>query len=152
MKRLALALLAFAILTWLCPLVAASPVADAPKLALLIGVPGSPSETDAHNDLAAMYDALVRRGFSRHQILVLEGELNAALLDGFLADAAQRTHNWKEGQLFLYYTGHGCIDDSLMKAGLLLNGDEQNGKVYWEHVFSKLNLPPSIDLVLLPDC
>jgi hypothetical protein len=76
------------------------------RLALLIAAPHN-GEAGMHNDVVAMYDALLARGLSSEDILVLEGKLNRKLLMSLVAEANKRVARWESGELFMHYSGHG---------------------------------------------
>ena len=66
-------------------------------LALLIAVP-HPGETAMFNDLTAMTQALLARGFSADQILCLHGRLDRPLVIVFLQAASRRVAGWSEAR------------------------------------------------------
>ena len=75
-------------------------------LALLIAAP-HPGETAMLNDLTAMTQALLARGFSADQILCLHGRLDRPLVIAFLQAASRRVAGWSEGSVFLHVSSHG---------------------------------------------
>src|SRR5262245_41143726 len=75
------------------------PVSDKQhRLALLIIAPWE-GEVAMHNDLIAMREALILRGFSKTEILTLEGQLNRSSFMSFLQKARGRMAGWPGGEL-----------------------------------------------------
>jgi hypothetical protein len=111
-----------------------------------------------HNDVVAMHDALLARGFSLEDILLLEGKLNRKLLFGLIREVNKRVAAWKSGQIFMHYSGHGAFIGGTAaeaRVGLQLASgkpDQKNNHVFWDEVFTALHLPANVGLVLLPDC
>lgn len=129
---------------------------ETPRLALLVAAPWQ-GNTMMHNDLMAMYDALRHRGFLPEQILSIEGTLNQGLLMAFLREARGRFALWNHGEVFFHYSGHGTFTgtNELEARPALWLQDTQNldgHRVFWDEVFSTLDLPVNIELTLLPDC
>src|SRR5512143_3915268 len=77
-----------------------------PRQALLIAAPHE-AEVSMHYDLAAMYAALQARGLAPEEILLLEGSLDRRILLHFLEGFRHKIAQWREGELFLYLSGHG---------------------------------------------
>lgn len=125
------------------------------QLAILIAAPWK-NESAMHNDLLVMQETLVQRGFSKNNILSLEGYLTRKELLDFLVKAQQEISNWKTGNIFFYYSGHGFYTGdsaSTAQAGLQLNSTmEDTALVYWHEVFAILKVPSEVKLILLPDC
>jgi len=125
-------------------------------LALLIAAPLS-GETAMHNDVADIYNALSLRGLSPEKILLLEGSLHRGLLLAFLHEVRKEIVSWDSGEVFFYYGGDGnyIIDASEARAGMLLQAGTSNHAedyVFWDEIFSTLDLPAKINLIVLPDC
>jgi hypothetical protein len=121
------------------------------RLALLVAAPWK-GETAMHNDLVAMRGALQRRGFSPEEILELEGHLDRNALMSFLTRASQRIAGWRNGEVILYYSGHGGLTSdvpSTARAGLSLNSAIDT--IPWGEVFARLRVPAGVKLILLPD-
>ena len=121
-----------------------------PKLAVLVSAAWS-ADTSMHNDLVAMHQALQKRGFQPDEIFSLEGKLNRNLVLNFLSEIAKTTKTWREGEIFLFYTGHGSLEGDTPKdarVGLMLSPKE---KVWWNEVFAALPLAPKVKLILLSD-
>jgi hypothetical protein len=136
---------------------AGEPVSDKQhRLALLIIAPWE-GEVAMHNDLIAMREALILRGFSKTEILSLEGRLNRSSFMSFLQKARGRMAGWRRGELFFYFGGHGIYtgsDVAESRPGLWFRRDlQQNPKytVYWDEVFATLNVSENIKVTLLPD-
>ena len=131
--------------------------ADAPKrLAILIGSPWE-GESDIHNDLTAIYQALRQRGFAPEEILSLEGSLSRQSLLPFLQIAGRSAAGWRSGKVFLYFSGHGNFTGTTVptaQPGLQLTGDPKNPDTFvlWKDAIAALSLPPGVELFLLPDC
>ncbi|MCI0690707.1 caspase family protein [candidate division KSB1 bacterium] len=127
------------------------------RLALLIAAPHD-GEAGMHNDVVAMYDALIARGLSSEDILLLEGKLNRKLLMRLFGEANKRVAKWKSGEVFMHYSGHGIFTGSTVseaRVGMLLAPSKPSNKingVFWDEVFAALHPPANINLILLPDC
>lgn len=130
---------------------------EARWLVLLVAAPWQ-KDTAMINDLAAMEKSLRSRGIPDEQILTIHGTLNRKLLFSFLKKARQRIVEFNSSHLFLYYSGHGFFsgtNTSNARPGLWLAHDTKNetdGMVFWDEVFSVLNLAIVSNLVLLPEC
>jgi hypothetical protein len=127
------------------------------RLALLIAAPHN-GEASMHNDVMAMYDALLARGFFSKDILLLEGKLNRKLLMSLIGEVNKRMATWKSGEVFMHYSGNGTFVGSTAseaRVGLQLAPDTPSNKshrVFWDEVFTALRLPTDVGLILLPDC
>ncbi len=127
------------------------------RLALLIAAPHN-SEAGMHNDVMAMYDALLARGFFSKDILLLEGRLNRKLLMSLIGEVNKRAATWKNGAVFMHYSGNGAFIGSTAseaRVGVQLASDKpdhKSNRVFWDEVFTALRLPTNIGLILLPDC
>lgn len=123
------------------------------QLGLLIAAPHD-CEIAMHNDLAAMYNMLSMRGLSPEEILSLEGKIGRGLLMTFLQEVRKEVIKWSSGEVFFYYTGHGIysVEGSLARAGMWLNSaHDASNYLFWDEVFSILDLPAKIRLLVLPD-
>jgi Caspase domain len=126
------------------------------RLALLIAAPWS-DETAMHNDLVSVEDALSQRGYSTNQIMRLEGNLNRQSLLLLLREASRRIAKWKADEVFFYFSGHGFFSGSTAteaRPGVLLASDPEyssNVAVFWDEVFTTLNVPAKVNLFILPD-
>jgi hypothetical protein len=124
--------------------------------ALLIAAP-HPGETAMFNDLTAMAQALLARGFSADEILCLHGRLDRPLVIPFLQAASRRVAGWTEGSVFLHVSGHGfftgdTVEDA--RPGLLFEESaeaDDDGHLFWDEIFAALALPRRVKLTLLPD-
>jgi hypothetical protein len=126
------------------------------RLALLVAAPQQ-NETAMQADLDAMRVALQRRGFADSELLTLDGPLDPDVLTRFLRAAAQRIATWPQGEVLLYYTGHGFYSGETVadaRPGLHLAKPSASNqyRIYWDEVFAVLAVPPHVRLVLLPDC
>ena len=125
-------------------------------LALLIAAP-HPGETAMFNDLTAMTQALLARGFSADQILSLHGRLDRPLVVAFLQAASRRVAGWSEGSVFLHVSGHGFFTGEAATAarpGLWFAATDDvtdDNHLFWEALFAALVLPRRVKLTLLPD-
>jgi hypothetical protein len=125
------------------------------QLALLIAAPHR-GERAMHNDLVDMYKVLSLRGLLPEEMLLLEGKLHRGLLMAFLQEVRKEIVSWSSGEVFFYYSGHGNYRTvaSNARAGMLLKSNTKNHTddyVFWDEVFSTLDLPTTINLVVLPD-
>lgn len=126
------------------------------RLALLIAAPWE-GQVAMHNDLVAIDNALRERGYSTGQIRRLEGKLNRKSLLSFIQKANRRIAGWDEGEVFLYFGGNGFYSGSKAseaQPGLLLMNDPQHSPdsaVFWKEVFTTLNVPANVKLIVLPD-
>jgi hypothetical protein len=128
-----------------------STFANEPKrLAVMISATWGADEA-MHNDLMAMHQALRQRGLRDNEILSLEGKLDRNIILGFLNEIGKDVATWREGEIFLYYTGHGSLEGKNAKeaiVGLQLSMQE---KVSWNEIFTALRITPKVRLILLPD-
>ncbi|MDZ7290085.1 MAG: hypothetical protein ONB44_13430 [candidate division KSB1 bacterium] len=111
-----------------------------------------------HNDVVAMYNALIARGLSSEDILLLEGKLNRQLLMNLIGEVNNRAATWKSGEVFIHYSGHGTFTGntaSEARAGMLLARDKPSNKsnrIFWDEMFAAVRLQVNVRLILLPDC
>ena len=125
-------------------------------LALLIAAP-HPGETAMFNDLTAMTQALLARGFSADQILSLHGRLDRPLVVAFLQAASRRVAGWSEGSVFLHVSSHGFFTGEAAteaRPGLWFDSTDDvtdDNHLFWEELFAALVLPGRVKLTLLPD-
>lgn len=126
------------------------------RLALLIAAPHN-GEVGMHNDVVAMYNALLARGFSSEDILLLEGRLNRKLLMSLIGEVNKRVARWKSGEVFVHYSGHGAFIGSTAaeaRVGVQLASDKpdhESNRIFWDEVFTALRPPANVGLILLPD-
>jgi hypothetical protein len=126
------------------------------RLALLMTAP-HPGETAMYNDLTAMAQALLARGFPADQILCLHGRLDRPLVIAFLHAASRRVAGWSEGSVFLHVSSHGfftgdAVDDA--RPGLLFGDSDDmadDDHLFWDELFAVLALPAAARLTFLPD-
>ena len=127
-----------------------------PRQALLIGTPND-GDVSMHNDLTAMYDALKTRGLASEEILSIEGNLDRQILMHFLEGVNHRIAQWREGQLFLYLSGHGFFTGDIVeeaRVGIQLQKATAGSSVqnvYWDEVFSTLSIPEVVTVTMLID-
>ena len=136
---------------------AAAQEARSNKLALLIAVPWS-GEMAMRNDIRAIVPVLRSRGFQEHQMMILDkGVLDRETLLEFLRQAHRRTQSWNKGAIFMYVSGHGNFAGRTLEearpALQLLAADHpsQEHTLYWDEIFTTLDLPKGVTLTLLPD-
>jgi len=146
---------ALLLLLFIMPVNAGETMVDGPqRLALLIIAPWE-GETAMHNDHIAMHDALRLRGFSEGEILSLEGQLNRRSFMSFLQKARRRVAQWRQGEIFFYFGGHGIFTGTKVseaRPGLWFKSDPSaEYTVFWDEVFATLNAPANVKVVLLPD-
>jgi hypothetical protein len=128
----------------------------AQRLALLVAAPWA-GETAMHNDLVAIYHALRQRGFAPEEFLVLEGALTRSVLLAFLQDVQRRIGLWQQGDVWLYFGGHGTFRGTTAaeaQPGLQLTSaldPSSEEHVWWDEVFAALQVPAAVQLTLLPD-
>ncbi len=151
-RRLSLLIrLLLAVLACLSTAGLASAQATPQKLALFIAAPHG-NEPEMQNDIDALQQALSMRGFTAREMQTLRGQVDRARLIDFLKRASLQVQDWKEGTIFLAYSGHGDVDGkdpmTAKPALSLANGD----KVRWEEVFQTLRVPDGVRIILLPDC
>jgi hypothetical protein len=110
-----------------------------------------------HHDLSAMYDALRKRGFAPEEILLLEGVLTRRGLLDWLRDAHRRLTAWRQGDVFIYVSGHGFYQGTSVPTAqpqLLLRQTSAlslDVVVGWDEVFATLRVPAPVRLTVLPD-
>jgi hypothetical protein len=127
------------------------------RLAILIAAP-APGEEAMHRDVEAMVPALRRRGFRSGDLLVLDrGPLERGAVLDFLREASRRVSGWRDGEVFLYVTGHGDFvgrDAHEARVAVRLEGLDRpllEAGIFWEEIFATLRIPARIKLTILPD-
>lgn len=129
-------------------------------LALLFAGPWH-GEDAMHHDLRAVHDALRARGLRGEETLLLAGPLSRGLIVSFLESVRSRWASWTEGDLFLYYSGHGGYapldaEDAAGAEPALIFAEEDLVEparwLPWRELFAALALPAGVRLALLPDC
>jgi hypothetical protein len=131
-------------------------LADEPeehRIALLITAPYSATEnTMMHNDVVSMRDTLLSRGYRLDQIKPVESAHTKVLAEA-LKNVHELVASWKHGEVFIFYSGHGWLmpdsTDPALNLGLIGNDFEL---FPWKAVFSDLNVPQNLQLIVLPDC
>ncbi|MCG8348719.1 MAG: hypothetical protein MI924_13195 [Chloroflexales bacterium] len=127
-----------------------------PRQALLIGAPHQ-GNISMHNDVTAMHAALQARGLGPEEILSLEGMLDRRILITFLEGVGRRMAQWRAGELFLYFGGHGfftgeTVDEARVGVQLQDAAAGANGQhVYWEEIFVALSIPTAVTFTMLID-
>jgi hypothetical protein len=126
------------------------------RLAVLIAAPWA-GEAAMYNDLTMAYHALRQRGFAPEEILTLKGPRHRDVVLTFLQGVHQRVAAWPHGNVFFYVSGHGLYTGQTVAAarpGLQLTRAMPNpgeASVSWEDAFKALNIPSSVQLIVLPD-
>jgi len=129
------------------------------RLAVLVAAPHR-GECAMHNDILAIVPVLRSRGFCDDELLRLdEGELERKKVLDFLREAAHRVSSWKEGEVILYVTGHGGFTGYTLEearpAVILSEGlpplPVTELVIFWDEIFSTLDLPARVNLTLLAD-
>ena len=135
-------------------------ILPAKRLALLLAAPRA-GDVAVENDLMAMHTALRRKGLAPHEMITLAGPLSPSLGLAALGDVRNRIAAWRNGHLLVFFSGHGAylppnaVDAEQARPALDLTGtasDPNRGRLEWQVVFDALALPPTVHLVLLPDC
>jgi len=125
-------------------------------MAVLIGALW-PGETTMHHDLAAMYATLRQRGFAPEEVLLVEGLLTRRSLLTLLHDAHHRIRAWRQGEVFIYVSGHGFYRGTRAAEAqphLLLqqtSTPSPKEEVGWDEILATLAVPPTVRLTILPD-
>ena len=133
------------------------------QLAILIARPFA-GESAMYNDMTAMAQGLVARGFLTDQIFCLHGRLDRPLVLSFVQAASRRVAGWRDGSVFLHVSSHGFVTGktaSEARAGLLLAAPSRSratqavvaddDHLFWDDLFAALALPVGVTLTLLPD-
>ena len=136
---------------------AAAQEAPSNKLMLLIAVPW-PGEMAMKNDIRAIVPVLRRRGFQKHQMMILDkGVLDRETLLEFLRQAHRRMKSWNIGTIFMYVSGHGNFAGRTLEEArpalqlLAAYHPSHEHTLYWDEIFATLDLPKGVTLTLLPD-
>lgn len=120
------------------------------QVAVLIGAPWTQDDKEImENDLTAMKQSLLDRGFSQTEMCVLLPDNRNALLAD-LSGIHKKIENWTSGKVFVYYTGHGYLNDA-QRPALWLRSPESE-IVYWDELFSTIDISAGSELFVLPDC
>jgi hypothetical protein len=126
------------------------------RLAILVAVPWE-GETAMYNDLTATYGALRQRGFASEAVLVLAGPLTRSGLLAFLHDIHRRIAPWPRGDVWFSFSGHGAftgMTTAEARPGLLFTSEmsaSPEHQMFWDEVFAALQVPPAVQLTVLPD-
>lgn len=120
------------------------------RLGVLIGAPHG-DESAMLADVQVAYDALRGRGFEDREVLRVEGRINRQSLFDALDEVERRVSMWRDGSVFLYFSGHGTVlGDSLTTASpaILFENDE----VAWDLVLGRIARWSNVHVTLLVDC
>jgi len=126
------------------------------KLAVLLAVPEKGEVVESmYNDQQLLYEALRGKGFDPTQILTLSGPVTRAQALCFLCEAGKRTANWPDGVVFVHCSAGGYFPPNKSSAkgdqtGIALD-EGPDPKILWNEIFSALNIPERVHVVLLPD-
>jgi len=109
------------------------------------------------NDIDTIRNALRARGLRDSEMTTLLGPLDRQRLLKILADTRRRMAGWKDGNVFIYYDGHGMYrraGQGAPQAGLQLGKDRTRAgaAMLWREFFAELAPPTGVQTVLLPDC
>lgn len=129
--------------------------ASVPRLAVIIAAPWE-GETAMGNDLAAMTDALLQRGFAPQDIVALEGSLMRPVVLALLTTVSRRVASWTDGDIVLIVSGHGNVHGTTpatARPSVVLSSEEPiaDYEVFWDEIFATLQIPAGVRLVVLPD-
>jgi hypothetical protein len=130
--------------------------ASSPRLALLFSAPWK-GETWLGNGVSRVSEALRARSFGPADTIASAEPLDRGRLLRRLDEVKRRIANWRQGDLFLHYDGHGMYERGagpVPEAGLQLTGDrdDPSSRVLWREVWEALQPPPGVRVVALPDC
>jgi cupin superfamily acireductone dioxygenase involved in methionine salvage len=127
------------------------------RLAILIAAPWS-GDAAMHRDIEGIVPVLQRRGFRAADLVILDrGPLERQAVLDFLREASRRVLGWRDGEVFLYVTGHGGFvgrDASGARVAVRLAGLDRRLEeigVFWEEIFATLKIPAGVSLTVLPD-
>ena len=126
------------------------------RLALLVAAPWE-GESYLSDDLRLMEEALIARGLNPPEIISVLAPLDRSALLRHLDAARARMAGWPEGELFVYYNGHGMYGAATSgrpEPGLQLNRNraESTSFLLWRDFFAALISPDRVRTMLLPDC
>ena len=126
------------------------------RIALLFAVPWE-KESWLGNDLSKVRDGLRTRGLDAAEMISVSEQLDRDAFSNYLAQGRRRIAQWRDGEVFLYYSGHGMYRASaggLPEPGLQLNRDRDvpSSALLWREVFALLGAPPGVRVLVLPDC
>jgi hypothetical protein len=138
-------------------LLARRALASAPRrLALLLAAPWQ-GESFLGDDMALMQDGLRGRGLSAAEVIAVLEPLDRAAVTKRLEEVRRRIAAWRDGELFLYYNGHGMYGPARAgrpEPGLQLdrNREQPGSFLLWRELFELVKAPPGVRLLVLPDC
>jgi hypothetical protein len=134
------------------------------RLAILMATPWSwsPKEQAMHHDIEAIVPALRRRGFRPvHDFCIVDqGRLDRDAVLRFLHEASLRISDWRDGEVFLYVTGHGRFEpdepadpkDARLAVWLTESmGPLSQEGVFWDEIVERLHIPSAVRVTILPD-
>jgi hypothetical protein len=128
------------------------------RLALLFGAPWK-GENFLANGVGKMQEALQARGLGAGEMMASHEPLDRERLMRRLVEVRQRISSWRDGNIFLYYDGHGMYSRSGVagttpEPGLQLTGDrdDPNSALLWRELWDTLRVPPGVRVLAIPDC
>jgi hypothetical protein len=126
------------------------------RLAVLI-VARWPGESHLDLDLALIKEGLRARGVGAAEVISVREPLDRPKLLELLEGVHRRIAGWPDGELFLYYDGHGTYrpaGGAVPEPALQLNRDRDSptSALLWRELFATLQLPPNVRMVVLADC
>ena len=146
------------LITGLGSLALVRPVSGAParRLALLLGAPWR-GETWLENGVVKMQQALHARGFAAAEIMASAEPTDRQRLLRRLEEVKKRIAPWRQGEIFLYYDGHGMYAReaaAVPEPGLQLTGDRDapGSALLWRELWDALRAPPGVRVLAVPDC
>ena len=126
------------------------------RLALLLAAPWK-GETWLENGIARMQAVLQARGLSSADTIASAEPLDRKRLLRRLGEVNKRIASWRQGELFLFFDGHGMYartTGAVPEPGLQLTGDREdpNSALLWRELWDTLKPPPAVRVLAVPDC
>jgi hypothetical protein len=126
------------------------------RLALLFAAPW-PGESFLGSDLALMQAGLAARGLNASEVLTVAGPVDGPGLRKHIEQVRRRIASWPDGDLLLYYNGHGMYrraGSDVPEPGLQLTRDRERPEsaLLWRELFATLQAPPGVRVIIVPDC
>jgi hypothetical protein len=130
--------------------------ASSRRLALLVGAPWK-GENFLGNGVAKMQEALITRGFGPSDTIASTESIDRKTLSLRLDEVRRRIASWPDGEVFLYYDGHGMysrVTRGVPEPGLQLTGDRDSpgSSMLWREVWDAIAAPRVVRVLVLPDC
>jgi hypothetical protein len=130
--------------------------ATSKRLAVLLAAPWE-GESFLGDDVAIMQEGLRARGVDAGEVISVLAPLDRPRLVRHLEDVRERIAAWQDGELLLYYNGHGMYGsevNGLREPGLQLgpDRDQPTSALLWRELFATLRAPRKVRVTVLPDC